>query len=41
VHRDLKPQNILLCHDDMPNPQPADITLKIGMFLRSPDAPTG
>ena len=31
VHRDLKPQNILLAHDGRTkNPQPQDITLKIG-----------
>ena len=31
VHRDLKPQNILLSHDGRSkNPQPQDITLKIG-----------
>lgn len=34
VHRDLKPQNLLLCHDNLPNPQPVDITLKIGSSWR-------
>ncbi|XP_054715170.1 serine/threonine-protein kinase unc-51-like [Uloborus diversus] len=32
VHRDLKPQNILLCHSGMPNPAPSEITLKIADF---------
>lgn len=32
VHRDLKPQNILLCHSGKPNPSPAEITLKIADF---------
>nr|XP_042909510.1 serine/threonine-protein kinase unc-51 isoform X3 [Parasteatoda tepidariorum] len=32
VHRDLKPQNILLCHSGKPNPPPEEITLKIADF---------
>lgn len=33
IHRDLKPQNILLCHDSaITNPTPNDITLKIADF---------
>ncbi|XP_035225469.1 serine/threonine-protein kinase unc-51-like [Stegodyphus dumicola] len=32
VHRDLKPQNILLCHSGKPNPLPSEITLKIADF---------
>lgn len=32
VHRDLKPQNILLCHSGKPNPAPSEITLKIADF---------
>lgn len=33
IHRDLKPQNILLCHDSaIMNPTPNDITLKIADF---------
>ena len=35
VHRDLKPQNILLSHDGRTkNPQPQDITLKIGEIIQ-------
>ena len=30
VHRDLKPQNILLSFNGYSNPQPHQITLKIG-----------
>lgn len=32
VHRDLKPQNILLCHSGKPNPAPSEIILKIADF---------
>ncbi|GBM27895.1 Serine/threonine-protein kinase unc-51 [Araneus ventricosus] len=32
VHRDLKPQNILLCHSGKPDPPPSEITLKIADF---------
>ncbi|KAG8182072.1 hypothetical protein JTE90_008607 [Oedothorax gibbosus] len=32
VHRDLKPQNILLCHSGAANPPPSQITLKIADF---------
>ena len=38
VHRDLKPQNILLSHDGRTkNPQPQDITLKIGEIMNAYD----
>ena len=30
VHRDLKPQNILLCHGGEKKPPPSTIKLKIG-----------
>lgn len=30
VHRDLKPQNILLCHSGKANAPPQEIQLKIG-----------
>ena len=30
VHRDIKPQNILLCHSGKPNASAKEITLKIG-----------
>ena len=34
VHRDMKPQNILLCHDGKSsNPPPHEIKLKIGTSL--------
>ncbi|CAL1298292.1 unnamed protein product [Larinioides sclopetarius] len=32
VHRDLKPQNILLCHSGKLDPPPSEITLKIADF---------
>ena len=36
IHRDLKPQNILLSHPpEMKNPDPQHITLKLGMMCRS------
>lgn len=35
VHRDLKPQNILLSHSGMSNPPPHHITLKIGKNISS------